>query len=187
MAVATCRRQQQLLQDKEQKGVVYCRSKRQCEKVAEALDCGYYHAKVLDRGSQLKQWLKNRGLIVATSALGTGVDFPGVVYILHVGMPWSMIDFAQKSGRRGRAGERVDSVILVEKGEVERTMEQKSEDLDVQAMGGFLISSGCRQGLISSYLDGKAVSCNDIESTRCDRCGEGLQEWQDAEAETSLQ
>ncbi|KAI9882030.1 MAG: hypothetical protein M1823_006233, partial [Watsoniomyces obsoletus] len=187
IAVAMCRRQQQLLQDKGQKGVVYCRSKRQCEEVAEALECGYYHAEVLDRGTQLEQWLKDGGLIVATSALGTGVDFPGVVYILHVGMPWSMIDFAQESGRGGRAGERVDSVILVEKGEVERTMEQKSEDLDVQAMGGFLIGSGCRRGLMSSYLDGKAVSCNDIESAGCDRCGEGLWEWQDAEAETSWQ
>jgi superfamily II DNA helicase RecQ len=42
------------------------------------------------------------------------VEFPGIVFILHVGMPWSMIDYAQESGRGGRAGERVDSVVLVE-------------------------------------------------------------------------
>jgi superfamily II DNA helicase RecQ len=31
---------------------------------------------------------------VATLALGTGVDFPRIVYTLHVGMLWSMIDYA---------------------------------------------------------------------------------------------
>jgi len=186
-ALAMGRRQQQLLQDKRQKGVVYCHSKQQCEDIAEALGCGYYHAGVPDRVERLEQWLKNGGLIVATSALGTGVDFPGVVYILHVGMPWSMIDYAQESGRGGRAGERVDSVILVEQGEVERTMQRKSEDLDVQAMGTFLIGSGCRRGLMSSYLDGKRVACKDIESAGCDRCGEGTREWQDSQRETSME
>jgi hypothetical protein len=66
-------------------------------------------------------------------------------------MPWSMIDFAQESGCGGRADERVDSVVLVEKGEV--------DDLNVQAMGMFLVGKGCRRGLMSSYLDGKAVEC----------------------------
>jgi hypothetical protein len=184
---AMCRRQQQTIVEKGLKGVVYCRSKRQCEEIAEALGCSHYHSEVPERDEQLQQWLKEGGLIVATSALGTGVDFPGIVFILHVGMPWSMIDFAQESGRGGRAGERVDLVIIVERGEVERTMQQKSEDLDVQAMGTFLIGSGCRRGLMSSYLDGKRITCNDIESAGCDRCGEGLSEWQDAQAEASLQ
>jgi superfamily II DNA helicase RecQ len=31
-----------------------------------------------------------------------------------------MIDFAQESGRAGRTGEDVDSVVLVEEGKVER-------------------------------------------------------------------
>ena len=99
---------------------MYCRSKQQCEELAEALGCACYHAGDLERAERLKQWLKDGGLIVATSALGTGVDFPGIVWILHVGMPWSMIDYAQESGRGGRASERVDAVVVVEKGEVER-------------------------------------------------------------------
>lgn len=186
MAVATCQRQLQRLKVDRLKGVVYCHSKAQCEAIAEELDCGYYHAGVVDRAERLEGWLKEGGWIVATSALGTGVDFPGIVFILHVGMPWSMIDFAQESGRGGRAGERVDSVIVVEEGEVKRTMVQKGEDLDVQAMGMFLTGSGCRRGLMSGYLDGKQVSCNDVESAGCDRCGEGIREWQDSQVEASL-
>jgi superfamily II DNA helicase RecQ len=136
---------------------------------------------------RLQVWLQGGGIIVATSALGTGVDFPGIVYILHVGMPWSMIDYAQESGRGGRSGETVDAVVLVELGEVERGMEQKSEDIDVQAMGLFLIGNGCRRQLMSRYLDTNAVSCQDIESAGCNRCGEGVQKWVDEQESTGAE
>jgi superfamily II DNA helicase RecQ len=70
----------------------------------------------------LAEWIRKGGLVVATSAPGTRVDIAGVVYILHVGMPWSMSDFAQESGRGGREGETVDAVILKAQGEVERRL-----------------------------------------------------------------
>ena len=58
----------------------------------------------VDKEERLQDWLEKGGLMAATSALGTGVDFPGIVFVLHVGMPYGMIDFAQESGRAGRAG-----------------------------------------------------------------------------------
>lgn len=39
---------------------------------------------------------------------------------MHVDVPYGMIDFAQESGRAGRAGEDVDSVIVVAEGRVDR-------------------------------------------------------------------
>jgi hypothetical protein len=100
---------------------------------------------------------------------------PGVVCILYVGMRWSMTDFAQNSGRGGRAGEQVDSGVLVENGEVKWTMKQESGDLDVKVMDMCIIGSGRRRGLISGYLDSKRVDCNDSEMASCNRCGEGAQ------------
>ncbi|KAF2624455.1 P-loop containing nucleoside triphosphate hydrolase protein [Macroventuria anomochaeta] len=187
MALMMCRQQQQQLREKGLKGVVYCHSKAVCEQMAEMLECTHYHAGMPDRAERLEQWLKNGGLVIATSALGTGVDFPGIVFILHVGMPWSMIDYVQESGRGGRAGKRVDSVVLLEPDEVEQTMQQKSTDVDVQAMGNFLIGSGCRRRLMSTYMDIKAMGCDDIVSAGCDWCGEGARGWQDAQQETSAE
>ncbi|KAL1601392.1 hypothetical protein SLS60_006304 [Paraconiothyrium brasiliense] len=92
---AMCRRRQEQLQGGK-KGVVYCHSKPACEMLAAALGCRYYHADELDRAEILASWLEEGGLIVTTSALGTGVDFPGIVFVLHVGMPWSMIDYCQE-------------------------------------------------------------------------------------------
>jgi superfamily II DNA helicase RecQ len=65
--------------------------------LAEALKCAYYHAGDVDRAERLKQWLMDGGLIVATLTLSAGVEFPGIVYIGHMGIHWSMIDYAQES------------------------------------------------------------------------------------------
>jgi superfamily II DNA helicase RecQ len=81
-ALETCRRQR--LEDK---GVVYCRSKAQCEQIAEELGCSYYHAGTLDREERLTAWIASGGFIVATSALGTGVDIAGIEFVLHVDVP----------------------------------------------------------------------------------------------------
>jgi superfamily II DNA helicase RecQ len=76
------------------KGVVYSRSRDQYERLARELRCAHYHAGATDNEERLKAWLERGGLIVATSALGTGVDFPGVVFTLHIDIPYGMIDFS---------------------------------------------------------------------------------------------
>lgn len=67
--------------------MVYRNSRAECEELAEELGCLYYHAQVPDQGEWIDGWLANGGLIVITSALGTGVDFPDIIFILHAGMP----------------------------------------------------------------------------------------------------
>ena len=117
--------------------------------------------------------------MVATSALGTGVDIPGIVFVLHVGMPWSMIDFAQESGRAGRGGEWVDSIVLVEERSVGATMGRPMLGVDTSAMGTFITTGGCRRQMMSGYLHGPelARSCAEVAGgARCDRCGEGVVE-----------
>ena len=175
-AVSICLRQLRRMEG--QKGVIYCRSRKQCEQVAEELECGYYHAGYLDKEIDLEQWLEKGGFITATSALGTGVDYKGITFVLHVGMPYGMIDFAQESGRAGRGGEAVDSMVLV--GEEE--MEAKNEEvqrIDEKAMRQFVQARGCRRGAMSEYLDGQRIECGEINGAMCDKCGEGQTEWQE--------
>ena len=63
--------------------MVYCLSKAQSERMADELGCAYYHAGMDadERAERLQEWVEHGGLIVATSALGTGVDYAGIVYI----------------------------------------------------------------------------------------------------------
>lgn len=156
------------------KGVVYCRSRAECETLADELGCAYYHAEADGREERIFDWAERGGLIVATSALGTGVDFPGITLVLHVDIPWGMIDFAQESGRAGRAGEDVDSVIVIEKGRIDR-MRHKMQNPDEQAMLDFVRARGCRRKISGSFLDGMEHDCVSDERglARCDNCGDG--------------
>ena len=175
-AVSICMRQQRRMEG--QKGVIYCRSRRQCEQVAEELECGYYHAGYLDKEDDLDEWLEKGGFITATSALGTGVDYKGITFVLHVGMPYGMIDFAQESGRAGRGGETVDSMILVGEEEMEKEIGEGLR-IDEKAIRGFVQTKECRRGVMSEYLDGRRIECGEINGAMCDRCGEGQTEWQE--------
>jgi superfamily II DNA helicase RecQ len=91
-----------------------------------------------------------------------------------------MTDFAQESGRGGREGETVELVILVGHAEVEETAKRRWAEVDVQAMALFLTGNGCRRSLMSGYLDGKGVTCGEVEAVGCDRCGEGQAKWLEA-------
>jgi superfamily II DNA helicase RecQ len=53
-----------------------------------------------------------RGWIVATGALGTGINIEGIVYIVHVDRPYRLTSFIQQSGRNSRNGEVSDSIII---------------------------------------------------------------------------
>jgi superfamily II DNA helicase RecQ len=113
--------------------------------MATELGCAHYHAGVIDRAERLEQWSERGGWIVATGALGTGVDFPGILVVVHMGMPYSMINFTQESGRAGRGDEVVDSFVVIEERWVEdkMAMERASMSIDEMAMGSFLTSVRC--------------------------------------------
>jgi len=65
---------------------------------------------------RLERWTEEEGFLVATSALGTGMDFPRVVFVLHVDVPYGMLDFARESECAERAGKYADSAIIWKKG-----------------------------------------------------------------------
>lgn len=182
IAVESCKRRKAHFRQKE-KGVVYCRSRDETERLAEELGCGFVHAGSIENEESISRWLEEGGFMVATSALGTGVDFPGIVFILHAGMPYGMIDYAQESGRAGRGGEEVRSVIIVEEGFIEQ-QERRGlvRSVDEATMVEYIKTEGCRRAVFSSYFDKEEVECADKGGmARCDRCGEGEGDMQHSE------
>lgn len=197
-ASATCDLVQELVQQRNRdgsdwKGIIYCKGKAECESLAATLNCFCYHADIANRSDVFSHWVQRGGVIVSTSALGTGINVPNVVFSIHVGIPWTMIDFVQETGRVGRssieAGKR-ECVVLVpstyrnksgsalrlDRGSVEE------HDLDVPALlnnssaiHAFLSTVSCRRLVMSSFMDGTAVSCSKLMTsteavTLCDNC-----------------
>jgi superfamily II DNA helicase RecQ len=105
---------QQLQLPMGKRGVIYVRTYATGQIISEALGCPFYMAKAEDKGRTLQEWLDGAGgWIVATGALGTGINIMGIICVIHVDRPYGFTSFAQQSGRGGRNGEISDSIIIL--------------------------------------------------------------------------
>lgn len=74
-----------------------------------------------------KDWVDGKTkVIVAMSLLGCRIDVHGFDLVLHLGMPWSVLDFAQESGRAGWCGHPLTSNFFA----VENEWEVETKDGD---------------------------------------------------------
>ncbi|GME47484.1 hypothetical protein B0A55_11426 [Neofusicoccum parvum] len=82
-------------------------------------------------------------VVVATSALGMGIDIPDIRLIIHTDEPRDLLDYAQESGRAGRDG-LASRAVMVQGG-------QKSDDRLVRR---YLDGGPCRRTVMDEFLDG---------------------------------
>lgn len=162
-----------------ERGIFYCTSRDGTEEVAKVLGCPYYHSLTDEKDAAVEKWLEDEGFMAATGALGTGGDYPGIVFIVHIGLPYGMIDFAQETGRGGRAGEDVDSIILLEDSVYRRLEKQDAAELTIDelAMQRFIQTRDCRRFAMGGYLDEEGQTCDEVGGRLCDCCGGGVSDW----------
>lgn len=120
--------------------LIFCRTHRQCEEVADALSeeslyaqpdrilskcvehIGYYHAG-LDaerRNDVYEQFKRKEGveplyILCATKAFGMGMDIPNVHYVVHFNPPSVIEDYLQEVGRAGRNKDMYEKALKGEK------------------------------------------------------------------------
>ncbi|PZD22208.1 RecQ, Superfamily II DNA helicase, partial [Pyrenophora tritici-repentis] len=105
--------QQKVRKYKSGKIVVYGNSVPKVKGLAEKLKCHAYHHHAVGKASMLEEFMGGKQrVIVATSALGMGVDVPDIRCIVHIDWPFSVLDYAQESGRAGRDGERSEAIMM---------------------------------------------------------------------------
>jgi superfamily II DNA helicase RecQ len=161
--------------------VIYGNSVSGVKRLAEKLGCNAYFHDAVGKASMLADFMADKQrVIVATSALGMGVDIPDIRCIIHIHWPWTILDYAQESGRAGRDGLRSEAIIIGQDREQAgcRDKQTASEQRLVQLYAkGDGITVGCRRRVLDGYLDGRKdrEGCEEGEE-RCDICRVGDEE-----------
>lgn len=105
------------------RGIVYALSRGDTEKLANGLNAAlgpgtaqYFHAGIASEDEKARRqggWARGDfPVMVATSAFGMGIDAAGVRWVLHCGLPRSLLAYAQEAGRAGRDGAPAHALLL---------------------------------------------------------------------------
>lgn len=95
-------------------------------------------------------------VVIATVALGMGVDLHGVNTVIHYGAPKSIDDYYQESGRSGRTGQQARSTVFWKPGEAPLRKEGNLtiKDKEVQCVRMYLENtSQCRRSWLLRHFE----------------------------------
>ncbi|XOV93917.1 MAG: ATP-dependent DNA helicase RecQ [Bacteroidota bacterium] len=107
-------------------GIVYVRSRKRTQLIAEMLrrngvSADYYHAGLSpqDRVAKQEAWIKGKIRVIAsTNAFGMGIDKPDVRTVIHYDLPDSLEAYYQEAGRAGRDEKKAYAVVLYHQGDI---------------------------------------------------------------------
>jgi ATP-dependent RNA helicase DeaD len=122
--------------------VVFCRTKRDTQQVAEKLIEDGYSAAALhgdlsqaQRDSVMKSFRGRQiQMLVATDVAARGIDVENITHVVNYQLPDEIETYNHRSGRTGRAGKLGTSIVIVTKSElrkissIERIIKQKFEE-----------------------------------------------------------
>jgi ATP-dependent RNA helicase DeaD len=105
----------------EMRGVLFCRTKRETEEIADQLgSLGYTVAALNGDMSQQQRdkvmyMFKNRSmqLLVATDVAARGIDVKDLTHVIHHSLPDQIEYYTHRSGRTGRAGNKGISLVFI--------------------------------------------------------------------------
>lgn len=125
--------------------VIFCRTKRDTQKIAEQLIEDGYNAAALhgdlsqNQRDLVMKSFRNRQIqmLVATDVAARGIDVEDITHVIHYQLPDEPEVYTHRSGRTGRAGKSGVSMVIITKSElrkiksIERIIKQPFEPKEI--------------------------------------------------------
>ncbi|MBB3188442.1 DEAD/DEAH box helicase [Microbacter margulisiae] len=122
-------------------GIVFCRTRKETQEVADALIRDGYNADSLhgDLSQQQRDYvmqkfrIRNLQILVATDVAARGLDVDDLSHVVNYGLPDDIETYTHRSGRTGRAGKTGISIAIIHSKErhklhdIERKINKKFE------------------------------------------------------------
>lgn len=102
-------------------GIVFCRTKRETQKVADLLIKDHYSAEAIHGDVSQEQRIHTMDrfrdgkvqLLVATDVAARGIDVSGLTHVINYNLPESTEAYVHRSGRTGRAHNKGVSLVIL--------------------------------------------------------------------------
>ena len=125
-----------LKQQKEKRGLIFCRTKAGAMKLGQQLTTLGLSVGVLqgdlvqkERDKVMRAFKKERlQFLIATDVAARGIDVEGLAFVIHHQLPDQIEYYTHRSGRTARAGKKGVSIVLIESKE-QRRLEKIEEEL----------------------------------------------------------
>lgn len=119
----------------EMRGVMFCRTRRDTQEIADKLSNEDYNVEALhgdlsqsQRDAVMKRFKRrSMQLLIATDVAARGIDVEDLSHVIQHSLPDQLEVYTHRSGRTGRAGRKGTSIILINPNEMRtvKTIEKK--------------------------------------------------------------
>ena len=151
-------------------GIIYCIRRTDVDELSTSLRKRGIRVRPYHAGMSSDERQKNQDefitekcdIVVATIAFGMGIDKSNVRYVIHTGMPKSLENYQQESGRAGRDGLEAECCLFYSAGDygVWKSIMRDLSDTALEAgmkqlngIYGFTRGYACRHRAIIEYFD----------------------------------
>lgn len=164
-------------------GLVFCRTKKGCERFAQLLRKEGLGAEAFDseqnnseEGARtFAKWKANDPtvqILVSTNTLSNGMHKSNVRFVVHTSIPTSGIDgYMQETGRAGRDGRNATCLLLYSFGDAFQVPQLTAyETSNILALLWLINSTNCRRRALLSYYGDKLFKYTANTTRCCDVC-----------------